>query len=229
MKDRSLRVKGSATLLSVAMCAACFPVAWVLPPTQLDVGVGAANTSDDRFRTGEEDVAYTHKSVVLDARASVSPLAAVAGFEDRLVDVSAGYGMRHAWMPKLVTHGPFLGASVMIPVTDTPGRRLTLGAQLHALIGARRMGNAIAGNRASGRVGFEWSSWREGPFDECSFDLDGGFCGGGYSFGEIAWSPYIEVSRAQVQRQSEWGVTAGMTLRLPASVGAGLVFVNPCE
>lgn len=229
MKHRSLRAVWVASLVSVMASPACIPVAWVTPPMQLDVGTGLARAPRKNGPLEEGEVVSTVTSGALDARASVAPLAAIPGFEERLLDVSAGYGMRYLWTPDYIAHGPFIGASVMIPVTQIPGRRITLGTQLHALIGERRQGYSIVGNRVSGRVGFEWSSWEDGPFDECSIDVDGGFCGGGYGFGELAWAPYLEVSRAQMSRQSSWGLTAGITFRLPASAGAGLVFVNPCE
>lgn len=214
-----------AWLLMSVTLSGCFPVAWIVPPTKLDVGAGVARTTQESDGLDTSDV--QRAGGVFDARGSVEPLAAVSDFEARFVDVSAGYGLRYNWTQSYVTHGPFVGATVLVPVGDVTGRRLTLGSQLHAIIAKRDQRSSIVGSRVTGRIGFEWSSWEEGPFNECAFDDDGGFCGGGYSFGEVGFSPYTEVSRAQFFGRAEWAWTFGITLRIPASLGAGIAFINP--
>ncbi len=224
MVRRSLR--DSWWVPGLALLPGCFPVTWVLPPTQLEAGVGlSSSTSDPVDPTAVEPTPRT--GGVVDVRGAISPLSAIPQFEERIVDVSAGYGLRYNLTGVYTTHGPFVGASALIPVTDTVGRRLVVGSQLHALIGERRGGYSVLGYRNSVRIGFEWSSWSEGPFNDCSFDGDGGFCGGGYSYGELGFTPYTEIARDAVLGRSEWAWTFGFSLRLPGSVGAGLVFINP--
>lgn len=207
-------------LMMSVLCSGCTPVAWIAPPLKLDVGAGVGNTTYASEDPNRSDVQKT--GGVFNLRGSVEPLAGIRGFEERLLDVSAGYGVHYTRTRQYAMHGPFLGATVLVPVGDVGVRRLILGSQLHANIGQREQAYTVVGNRVTGRIGFEWSSWEEGPIGDCSHG-DGGFCGRGYKYGELGISPYLEMSRAQLLGRSQWAWTVGVAFRLPASMGSGFL------
>lgn len=198
----------------------CIPLAWVVPPAKLDVGVGVT----DRSRgVVDPDVPEQGRHGALDVRGSLEPLSAIPSFEHRIIDVSAGYGLRYTKARRYRTHGPFLGLTALIPLGHESPRRITLGTQLHALTSQGAPRYALVGNRVTGRVGFELFQWKARAFSNCESDS----CGSGYMVGELGVSPYTELSRTQISRRTEWAWTFGLTVRIPAVVGAGVSALDP--
>lgn len=205
----------------------CVPFGWVLPPAHVDVAGGVSSVAEAPVDEGDalhEREETLTPSGAFDARAMLAPLQAIPRFSERHLDVEAGYGMRYLSRAGRIEHGPLLALSVLAPLDER--KRLVFGTQLGLLIGTASQGNGVLGNRIAGRIGFEWRGWGSGEFQSCDIE-EGGFCGSGYAHGERSIAPYLEVSRALLYGDRELGVMLGLSFRIPASVGAGLLFCDP--
>lgn len=200
----------------------CLPVAWVTPPTRVDVGFGPVA----RARDAELAPARPRTHVALDVKGSVAPLQLVPGLSPvRYVDIDAGYGMRVTSSSRRLTHGPFFGVYGMLPIKDN--MRASLGGQLHALTSSDEGGYGIVGNRAVGRLGLEWTGWADRTYHACAWDGDGGFCGTTKAYGEGAVGFYMDVSQSRGRGASDLGVMFGISARIPVTMGAGIVLIPP--
>jgi len=203
------------------MCAfvltGCLPIGWVSPPAKLDGGIGAV-------RQVSNDGAVRYDGTY-DVRASVVPLQLMPEDRMRLVDVELGYGMHGYFTSPRLYHGPFAGAGVLFPI-DASNARLGFYGQLHALTRAQSS-YAIAGGRVTGRVTLEFAGHTEGPFDACDFNGDAGFCGVGMAYGEGGAGFYAEAGYGIFDSRSEAALTAGFFVRIPATLGAGVLCLSP--
>lgn len=199
--------------LMILTLSGCLPVIWATPPTKLETGVGAS-------RVSREDGNGAYPQGHFDVRGSLSPLQFFPELGERRADVGLGYGARfHFFDSPLILHGPYLkGYALMYPARRG---RLGVGMQMHALL-SNRNEYTLEGGRAAFRVFYEWSDFAEGPFDTCSSD----FCGTGYAYGEGSFGFYAEVSNTLLATRWEQGVTAGILIRLPGTVGAGIAIID---
>lgn len=208
-------------LLTIPTLAGCLPVAWVTPPSRLDAGAGLQSMRVDPLPGGEPARAARGH---YDLRASITPLQ-LSQQEDRLLDIGFGYGMRGVFIEGgLIHHGPFTELGVLSPL-ESSGARLGASVQLHAL-GDNAAPFALSGARGAARLTIEWAGHAEAPFADCNFTTDGGFCGGGFAFGEGGFGLWAELSHARLRRGVETAFTMGVSFRLPATIGAGFLLLD---
>ena len=197
----------------VLLLAGCLPVIWATPPARVETGVGIS-------RVPSEVSTRTYPQGNFDVRGALTPLQLFPELEGRSDDVGIGYGARfHFPDSPLVLHGPYLEGYALL----YPGMRgrLGVGMQMHMLL-SNRSEYTLEGGRAAMRVFYEWHKFSEGPFDACSSD----FCGAGYAYGEGSFGFYAEVSNTLLATRWEQGFTAGILIRIPGTVGAGIVILD---
>ncbi len=213
-------------LLMLSFNTGCFPIGWVTPPSKIDVAAGPSVVTQEVRHISGETNSITRASGSFDLAGSVVPLQMVEPLHERFIDVEAGYGMRYTFVTTHLSHGPFLGASVIHPLKNNKPR-LGLGVRLQALVGSVNNGYSITGNNASLRLSMDWSAWTKGPFDGCDSSTDAIVCVTGYHIGERGIAPYVEVSRMQNTRVVQWTGVIGVSIRLPASAAGGFMIINP--
>ncbi len=198
----------------------CLPVAFVTPPIKASVGGGVHLGGDGRaVRNGPGG----H----IDVRAGVYPLQILEASQGSAFDVGFGYVRQFDLTHNFGQQGAYLEVSLMQPLS--PGWRWGLNAGFQAL-GTGRDAEWIDGSRSVLGLHAEWSEYTEGPFESCDINdpeedvRSGGFCGGGYAFGTSGIGFYVETGLGRIRGVGVWDINVGLMFRLPASLGAGLLF-----
>ena len=78
------------------------------------------------------------------------------------------------------------------------------------------------------QLGVDWATWNEGPTAPCEVVADG-FCGAGYAFGEGGTGGYVELAVDTTEGRQSSALMIGFSARLPATWGAGVIFVDWTE
>ncbi|QRK12253.1 hypothetical protein JQX13_20770 [Archangium violaceum] len=200
----------------------CF--AWVTPPIEARMGFGPA--WDGRTRSVRPVPNYQ-------ATIPVSGWRLRAPQSGPAWDAQAGYLLQPLHDERVV-HGPTLELGVLFPVEQTdpkPGsikpdrgclgpsnwnvvfRRYGLHGQVRGLFGDG------AGVEAAARFSLEWARYVNG---ETGTEPKSLMRSGAFWAGYQATGVFIEASTGFQGTQPRWGVTAGLSFRVPASLGFGL-------
>ncbi|MFU8802361.1 MAG: hypothetical protein ACNA8W_00995 [Bradymonadaceae bacterium] len=205
--------------LVALIVSACVPVAWVLPPMQLDFGAGAGHTQPDG------DV-----NLVVPIRLGLYPLQLFPELFMRPVDAGLGYQI---WLPTDFYHGPYLEGMYLMPISQHPRPRtwrFGMGGRGHYLFAPGAPG--VQGPAMSIKLLIEAAAFTNDPVTSCSitagYDSEKGagvdsiFCGHAYHYGETSIGFFLEGTRGWLGDENLSALTAGLTFRIPASAGAGI-------
>lgn len=215
------RIIYAVVLLSSALLSGCLPIVFATPPMRVGVSAGPNYTSGYE-RT--EDDPPKEPSVPsglnghLSIEAAFTPLQ-LWGEEDRLLDLGLGYGYKQRWGPLPNTHGPFVEIGGLMRSPQLIGRH-GLKLQSRALIGASD--DQFSGFGASVSWIWEGIGWTNGDeFGEC----DTGGCYGGLAYGEGGVGLEVSLGVDRVRRATDFSLSVGFIFRIPASIGAGFVWL----
>ncbi len=191
----------------------CVPVAWVVPPMRMEVGVGAAGATSGPTPTMLET----------QLAASIHPLQVMETWVERPLDL--GLGGELLWTERGARFGPSLSAAYLTPPLQDWGTWwMRGGAEGRA---ALLFGQPELGVRGSVRGFVEFVSFANSRGLECNLSFGsrpGGFCGPVIAYGEGGLGLYVEVGGSGAAGGIPgWDVHAGLQFRIPASAGVGLV------
>lgn len=207
----------------------CVPVAWVLPPMQMEVGVGVGQRQELEAGPGEVGLAVP-------MRLGLHPLQLMPSMYDREVDVGLGYQL---WAPTMahMYHGPYLEAMYLIPTSDDPALRswrFGVGGRGHYLFAPGATG--VQGPGVSLKFLAEWVTFSQEPVTSCSIttsvdekrgvEVDSFFCGHAYHYGESSIGVFLEGTRGWLGDENLAALTFGLSFRIPASAGVGFALVG---
>lgn len=195
--------------------SSCVPVAWVVPPTQLDVGFGGA-TDVSPERDGS--------TWMFPFAVGAHPLGLLKEHHSRPFDVALGYRLHLFSEYSRVMHGPYLEATYFVWPTDQyPWHRMRLGFSPRGYLyfgHSERAFLPTLGIRAT----LEFVSHVDFESADCTIRTGASFfCGYSRGFGERSFGLYIEGQRAVTPVHPYTAFFGGLTWRAPASMGAGLV------
>ena len=200
-----------AALLTLS--AGCVPVAWVTPPVQMAIGVGAsAGIPDNNAR------------ITMPLSVTANPLQVVYGQGARRFDVGVGYSAHFLFVDPVAAHGPHLDLSYIPLVrTDEDGTR-AMRLITSARPAYRFAGEGVGRGPSIGlRLTLESVSFTEGVGAECQTSSDGSsFCGAYLGYGENAFGLFVEATRGLTQPAYS-AISIGLSFRLPATAGVGVV------
>jgi hypothetical protein len=208
------------------MQAGCY--AWLTPPLEAQMGFGPA--WDARSRSVRPVPSY-HASLPISGWHRRTP------HMGSTWDVQAGYLLQPLPGEHLV-HGPLLGVGWLVPIEagalerglgadrgsgrsgipmyinhDTVFRRYGVHGQVRGLFGDG------VGMEAAVQLSLEWARYVRGErYSEYRSLMYTGTFWSGYQ----ATGLFLEASAGVQDGRARWGVTAGLTFRLPASVGFGV-------
>ncbi|RAL23980.1 hypothetical protein DL240_07470 [Lujinxingia litoralis] len=204
-----------ATLLTFS--AGCLPVAWVTPPMQMEIGVGASAGLPERDARISMPLALT-----------ANPLQMIHGQGARRFDAGVGYSAHVLFADPLAAHGPHLDLSY-IPLVRTEGGGTFGGRRALRLIVSARPAYRFAGEGVGRgpslglRLTLESASFTDAVSSECEARSDGSFfCGSSLSYGEDAYGLFVEATRGLTQPGYS-AISIGLSFRIPASAGAGVI------
>lgn len=218
--SEALKSALALTLLSLLL-AGCVPVAWVVPPTQLDIGVGAAS-----------GLPVAEPALAVPFGVSVHPLAFPKQLSERPYDFAVGYRGILSFAGQSdqasAAHSTYLEASFLhLPTTQgfwSRGlNRLRVGVSGR---GKLLFGPAIAGPQLGVGMRFfvEFVRFDDRQGAECNIaNFTSWFCGYSRAYGERGWGLYVEAQRSLSFADAYTGIYTGIYMRLPASAGAGFV------
>jgi hypothetical protein len=205
------------TWARIGLCAGlvalsgCLPVVYVTPPARITASIGAQ--VGDRV------------SGVGALAGSLQPLHLFDPTTSRFIDVGVGWGARFRFDDPLA-HGPFLELGLFQPIA--PKVRFAAIARGQAIqeVGS---GNAFTdGTSLALQLGVDWATWNDQPTAACEVVVDG-FCGAGYAFGEGGAGGYVELGVDTIGGQQAFAFMIGFSGRLPATWGAGVIFLDWTE
>jgi hypothetical protein len=198
--------------------AGCVPLVWALPPLQYQVGGGA------RVEPVADDV-----GLGIDARIGVHPLGAFEQLLDRNFDIGLGYAYALGPIPASHLHGLFLEGQLLHGAPAKGGfGRWSLGVQGHVIRPTGPFDPAQI-QPVAGRVALQggWS-WIRFADSEARARVDTGGSSVSILNGEVGIGVYGELSYARLGgRYDFWTATIGVRLVSPATVGAGLFWLDP--
>ena len=200
-------------LVAALFLSGCLPVAWVVPPMQAELGLGAATSLPP-----QDGAALTTPVAV-----GVYPLGAFEYLHDRNFDVGLGYRGLIYWADTNFLNGAYLE-----------------GAYLHNFhrtfrTGRWRAGAALRGHLYYGHPDARWMpamglrgtmefvSFARFESAECTLDLAGAFCGYSTGAGERGFGFFVEAQQSLTQSAHYIALYGGIFWRIPASAGAGVV------
>lgn len=204
------------SLLLVALLfslSGCVPVAWVIPPMQAELGLGAAASLPP-----DEGASLSSPVAV-----GVYPLGAFEYLHERNFDVGAGYRGLFYWADGAMLHAPYLEAVYLhnFQRSFRTGRwRAGAGMRGHLFWGhpsTRVM--PVAGLRGT----MEFVRYVQFESVDCSIDLGGAFCGYSVGTGERGVGFFLEAHQSLTQSAHYIALYGGVFWRIPTSAGAGLV------
>ncbi|TXD36579.1 hypothetical protein FRC98_12135 [Lujinxingia vulgaris] len=201
----------------VTLSAGCLPVAWVTPPMEMAIGVGAsAGIPDDNAR------------ITMPLSLTANPLQMIHGWGARRFDVGAGYSAHFLFVDPVAAHGPHLDISY-IPLVRTEGGGTFGGTRAMRLITSARPAYRFAGDGVgrgpslSLRLTLESVGFSDSVTSECQTRSDGSFfCGSYLAYGEDSYGLFIEATRGLTQPAYS-AISIGLSFRIPATAGAGLM------
>ena len=209
----------------LALLGGCFPVAWVTPPAQLELGAGA------QLRSDRSEVAP-----VLPTRVGFFPLQAFPSRLDRRGDFGLGYQLIPT-TARPMHHGPYLDAAYMTTTAQLPTRGMIAGEASATRFGVRTKGHLLFAATPTAQPGWgstvqltvDWFEFSRFEFEGCDVGSDTGVCAVGWAYGETSRGIFVEAGYAEVGGLEMWTVAAGLVVRVPATVGAGFVFGDAIE
>ena len=189
----------------------CLPVVYVTPPARVTASIGA-QVGDQVGGMGA-------------LAGSLQPLHLFDPTTTRWVDVGVGWGARFRFDDPLV-HGPFLELGLFQPISpQVRFAAIARGQTLQVL----NSGNPFNdGTSLALQLGVDWATWNDGPTASCEVVVDG-FCGAGYAFGEGGAGGYLELAVDTIGGQQSFALMIGFSGRLPATWGAGVIFLDWTE
>lgn len=199
--------------IAAAFFSGCIPFAFLTPPTRAEGVVGAQFQQLDAEAEDGRDDGITF---VAPLRIGLYPLQAFEGMTDRRFDGGVGY---QAWIgqPSRVPHGPFLDFAYLEPLGGHSNIRLRFSGKGHAM---NRIGSGW-GFGGGFQGGIEFTTYANGPFESC--DNDG--CVFGQAFGEGGINFFVEASRVIFQDSELTYLGIGASVLIPATAGAGFVWI----
>ncbi len=200
---------GCATLLALA-ASGCIPVVYVTPPARVTASIGAS--------IGEDEV-----GVQTAVAGSLQPLHLFDPTTTRWFDVGVGWGGRFGF-ERPVAHGPLLELGLFQPISPNVRFAAIGRAQPISVVGSNSPW-FTDGTSVALQLGVDYAFWNDGPTADCEIEV-GEFCGVGYAFGEGGVGGYLELGIDQIQGRQSYAVMAGFSGRLPATWGAGVVFID---
>ncbi len=218
----------------------CLPFAWATPPAQVEFGVAPRVTHTDA------DSDESEVDVVFPLRGSVNPLQLFPSLGMRHIDAGIGYQfVPGSTRPFL--HGPFLEIGFLYgePFTapaDGHGRDATVPR-----FGVRAKGHGLSSASSdqplsaagSLQLSMEWHGFHDNPLSGCQDTSEDDFddpywddeddedqsvtCVSGLAYGESAIGFFVEGSMARIGGRDQWWAGAGILMRVPATMGLGVV------
>lgn len=189
-----------------ATTAACLPVPYVVAPLRVRAGAGAFIDEGGPAKT---------KRVLptADVTVGVHPGQWFDGRGVRPLDFGLQYRLEHSAAG--TRHGASLEASGLIPVEETRLFRLVPHLSFDVIRRADAWGvGATAG------LGFELAAWTQGQDKGTAARM-----GVGAHAGEAGIGLDLAATYRRFPGANDWGVTLGVTFRLPAYAGFTLVWI----
>ena len=205
------------TALLAATLTGCLPVVWAVPPTQFDIGAGAATG----MTTGAPEA-------IIPIGIGAYPLAFALQHHERPFDVGLGYRGLLSFQGTSM-HAPYLEATYMHrPHYDGFWTRAT-GRDLRTGLAARGklfFGSHLESPRPAVGMRFfvEFVGFhdREGAHCDIS-NFTSWFCGYTRGYGERSWGLYAEAQRSISFADPYTGLYLGLFWRIHAGAGFGFV------
>lgn len=216
-------------LLSIGILPGCL-VPYVIPPLRVQV-LGGTSVAQPLDRSSESKSETDPYQPLMTLRSGVFPLGFFASMLERNFDVGTGYVSHLFFMPsdennsENIAHGFFLeGHYWFLTHRDGPLLwRLGLLADVDILSSKSQIEKGFDGFGFFWGVGFELAHAGGALIDEeqaaSSTEEDGEyFFSGEGGFGVVLGASYLHVDG-----QPEWTLSAGLNMRIPATVGFLLV------
>ncbi len=197
--------------VSLIVSTGCLPVVYVTPPARVTASIGAQ--VGDRV------------SGVGALAGSLQPLHLFDPMTSRFIDVGVGWGARFRFDDPLA-HGPFLELGLFQPIAPQVRFAAIARGQAIQVVGTDNPFND--GTSLALQLGVDWARWNDQPTAACEVVVDG-FCGAGYAFGEGGVGGYVELGVDTIQGQQSFALMVGFSGRLPATWGAGVIFLDWTE
>lgn len=215
---RPLRLARFLVIVALlTLSAGCLPVAWVTPPMQMEIGVGAS-----------AGLPSPDARITMPLAVTANPLQVIHGWGARRFDVGAGYSAHFLFVDPVAAHGPHLDLSY-IPLVRTEGPGTFGGARAMRVIASARPAYRFAGEGVGRgpsvglRLTLESVGFTEGVGAECQTSSDGSsFCGAYLGYGEDSFGLFVEATRGLTQ-PSYSAISIGLSFRVPATAGVGVV------
>ncbi len=213
------------------------PLAWVLPPVQVEIGAGARH-----------GVNGSRLDLVVPLGVGFYPMQLAAEQVGRAVEFGAGYHFEGLIFASY-HHGPYLDLGFSRLVGILPNESTGNSSSLRLQLGARgyyhfsHQGGAGVGPGAALRLGFESVNFTSGPLSSCTVAEPTIYppgepgkpnpftedlvqpatlvCGAGLMYGEAGIGLFTELGHAWLGEREATMLLFGITFRVPASVGAG--------
>lgn len=219
---KTTQVKGWGLLIASSLIlSGCLPIVFATPPMRVGVSGGGSYTSG--YEATEDDLELTPSvpsglGTHLSIEGAFMPLQ-LWGEQDRILDLGLGYGfkMRSGALPN--THGPFVEIGTLMHSPRLLGRH-GIKLQSRALISTADQFSGFGGSLSWIWEGVGWSDGSE--FGGC--DTESG-CYGGLAYGEGGLGLEVSVGVDRVQRATDFSLSVGFIFRIPASIGAGFVWL----
>lgn len=200
-------MKARGWWLAVVLTASgCFPYAYVLPPLDLGVDVGARVATEAQTQVG--------------LHVGTRPLAVAPSLHHRWVDFGLGYSVLPA---VTLAHGPYAEVThllVELQTSETALWRLRAG-----VVGRLLFDGAVTrlGGQASARLVFEYSNVVDSDFARS--DYRGATVG--HALGEVGIGLYTETGALVLPSLGPaWTVSTGLLFTVPASFGVGFAWLR---
>lgn len=203
----------SASLVGLVPGSGCAP--YVVPPSQLSVGVGPTNG----YIANREVKDHTAQPAHYNLRGGIHPLGAVEGLADRYVDVGVGYQLERSHPSdgeSRFVHGPYLELDgFAIPAKKT-GSSVRVGARgtLDLLLANYDYDRHVGGGGMLAAL-VEFVDYGQSEYS----DDNGDTTNAGVTAGELSIGGFVGASYRNLGAQSYWGAVIGLSVRLPFVAG----------
>jgi hypothetical protein len=240
----------TAVAIIASTGSGCIPVAWVTPPVELEVSVGPMMRQRAVRDVQEFEAAVPIRATILPLQLFPSQLSRSfdvgAGYQFMPIVTTQriihGPHLELAWLTG-ISQPDFLGWLI------ADGNRTRVGVHLkgHALFEST---TGAFGPGATVQFSIDGFGFTDTDFDGCGSSQDPAerasdanpyrdddeprwsaddpdnesvFCGAGYAWGETSVGMYLETSYGRIDERDHWFVGMGFKLRVPASMGVGLL------